>query len=134
MAINAETVTAIVSAVGLSGIVAAGINAISNRKKTGADATKVITDAALGVVTQLQAQIKALTDEVTLLKQREDERDKRDDRSKRALMSHHQWDLGLADLVNRQLPDHVHLFPPPPLFLEEPETPRKPPSQEGKTT
>lgn len=120
MAINAETVTAIVSAVGLSSIVAAAINAISNRKKTGADATKVITDAALGVVTQLQSRVKDLLDEVKELKAREDARDQREEAARLALMKHHQWDLRLVDLINESLPTRVDLLPPPPLFQEEP--------------
>lgn len=119
MAIDGQTVTAIVSAVGLSGIVAAAINAISNRKKTGADATKVITDAAVGVVTQLQMQIGVLNAEVNTLKGREDDRDQREVLAQRALLRHHQWDLNLYEVVNRHLPNHVHLFPPPPLFEDE---------------
>jgi hypothetical protein len=137
VAINAETVSAVVGAVGLSTIVAAAINAISNRKKTGADATKVITDAALGVVTQLQSRIKDLLAEVSDLKSREDDRDRREDAARRALLRHHQWDLRLADIINHSLPDHAHLLPPPPLFAEEdwltdpPQ--KKPPEKEAAT-
>lgn len=119
MAIDAQTVSAVVGAVGLSTIVAAAINAVSNRKKTGADATKVITDAALGVVTQLQARIKELLDEVQELKAREDSRDRREDAARRALIRHHQWDLRLVSIVNESLPGHKNLLPPPPLFQED---------------
>ena len=119
MEINAETVTAVLGAAGLSTIVAAAINAISNRKKTGADATKVITDAALGVVTQLQTRITELLGEVAELKKREDERDRREELATRALLRHHQWDLRLVAIVNEALPEHKNLLPPPPLFQEE---------------
>lgn len=119
MAINTETVTAVISAVGLSSILAAAINAISNRKKTGADATKVITDAAVGVVTQLQSRIKDLLDEVKEMKEREDARDRREEAAARALMLHHQWDLRLVDLINDKFPGHADLLPPPPLFQDE---------------
>lgn len=119
MALNAETVSAIVGAVGLSSIVAAAINAVSNRKKTGAEATKVITDAALGIVTQLQARIKDLLDEVNDLKIREDERDRREEQAQRALLKHHQWDLQLVSIINGNLPEHKGLLPPPPLFNDE---------------
>src|SRR5688500_14739195 len=106
MAIDAQTVSAVVGAVGLSTIVAADINAVPNRKKTGADATKVITDAALGIVTQLQARIKDLLVEVNDLKAREDERDRREDEQQKALMKHHQWDLHLVGVINESLPTH----------------------------
>ena len=119
MVIDVETVSAVLGAVGLSTIVAAAINAISNRKKTGADATKVITDAALGVVTQLQSRIQDLLGEITELKNREDARDRREDAATRALLRHHQWDLRLVDVINENLPDHEHLLPPPPLFNEQ---------------
>lgn len=118
MAINAETVSAIVGAMGLATIVSAAINAISNRKKTGADATKVITDAALGVVTQLQTRITELLREVEELKRREDERDRREEATTRQLMRHHQWDLRMVDVVNDHLPGHANLLPPPPLFQD----------------
>lgn len=117
--VNAETVSAVVGAVGLSTIVAAAINAISNRKKTGADATKVITDAALGVVTQLQSRIKDLLGEVQELQRREDERDLREAAARRALIRHHQWDIRLVSIINESLPAHQNLLPPPPLFHED---------------
>lgn len=119
MPIDAQTISAVLGAVGLSTIVAAAINAVSNRKKTGADATKVITDAALGVVTQLQSRIKELLDEVQELKAREDSRDLREDAARRALIRHHQWDLRLVSIVNESLPGHKNLLPPPPLFQED---------------
>ena len=116
MAVSAETVTAIIGAVGLSSIVAAAINAISNRKKTGADATKVITDAALGVVTQLQTRIKDLLAEVNELKEREDARDRREEAARRALIKHDEWDRTLVRVINENLPGRKDLLPPPPLF------------------
>lgn len=128
MAINVETVSAVVGAVGLSTIVAAAINAISNRKKTGADATKVITDAALGVVTQLQSRIKDLLAEVKELNEREDERDRREDLARRQLYQHHQWDLTLVRFINENLPEHADLLPPPPLFIEEPPLKKREPN------
>lgn len=125
MAVNVETVTAVIGAVGLSSIVAAGINALSNRKKTGADATKVITDAALGVVTQLQSRIKELLEEVQEMKAREDDRDRREDAARRSLMKHHEWDQQLVRIVNEHLPGKVDLLPPPPLFEDPSGSSRK---------
>jgi hypothetical protein len=120
MAMSGETISAIVGSVAASGVLAGLINAISNKRKTGADATKVITDAALGIVTQLQARIKELLEEVSDLKAREDARDQREDQSQRALMKHHQWDLELVSIINQSLPDHKGLLPPPPLFEGQP--------------
>ena len=121
MTLDAETISAILGAIGLSSIVAAAINAISNRKKTGADATKVITDAALGVVTQLQDRIKDLLEEVEELRARQDETDRKNASARRALRKHHEWDLDLVRVINEHLPTHVDLLPPPPLLEDEPE-------------
>lgn len=126
MNVDPETIATLLGALGLSGITAGLINAISNRKKTGADATKVITDAALGVVTQLQERIKELLAEQTTLKQevsdlqdREDDRDSRETAARKALLKHHEWDLRLTRLINEKLPDHSgELLPPPPLLDE----------------
>lgn len=124
MEISGDTIATIIGALGLGGILAAAINAVSNRKKTGADATKVLTDAALGIVTQLQSRIKDLLAEVSELKEREDERDAREDQARRALLKHHEWDLALVRVINENLPDHADLLPPPPLFEELRETHR----------
>ena len=121
MTLDAETFSAILGAIGLSSIIAAAINAISNRKKTGADATKVITDAALGVVTQLQDRIKVLLTEVNELRTRQDEQDRKDAAARRVLRKHHEWDLALVRVINQQLPNHADLLPPPPLLEDEPE-------------
>ena len=121
MTLDAETISAILGAIGLSSIVAATINAISNRKKTGADATKIITDAALDVVTQLQDRIKDLLAEVEDLRARQDETDRKNTSARRALRKHHEWDLELVRVINKHLPTRVDLLPPPPLLEDEPE-------------
>lgn len=52
-----STIVALLGAGGLGAIVTAVIAAISSKRKLGAEATKIITDAAAGVVTNMQAEI-----------------------------------------------------------------------------
>jgi hypothetical protein len=126
MNFNPETIWAFFGSMGLATIVVAGINAISNRKKTGADATKTLTDAAMGIVTELRSSLTDATNEVAEMKKREDERDvkdaerdRRDVIRERNLVLHHEWDVVLADVINEHLPSHVDLLPPPPLWEED---------------
>ena len=116
---DGQTITAIISAVGLSSIVAAIINAWSNRKKTGADATKVITDAALGVVTELRSQIAEANAKQDSSDKRIQELEYQARENLRRLNEHHQWDIELAAFVREHLPAHADkLRQPPPLFDE----------------
>lgn len=55
---NPTLVAALLGASGLGGILAAIITGVSSRRKLGADATKVITEAAAGVVTTLREEIE----------------------------------------------------------------------------
>lgn len=52
-----ETVVAILGGLGVGTILAAVVSGLFNRRKLGADATEVITRAAAGVVTSLEAEI-----------------------------------------------------------------------------
>jgi len=52
-----ELVVAILGAGGLGAILAAAITGLFSKKKLGAEATEIITKAAAGVVTNLQAEI-----------------------------------------------------------------------------
>lgn len=126
MNVNAETLWAFFGSMGLATIVVAFINTISNRKKTGADATKTLTDAAMGIVTELRSSLSDALREVAELKQREDDRDAKDEERdrkdrirQRNLERHHQWDQQLVDVINEHLPTHVDLLPPPPLWEED---------------
>jgi hypothetical protein len=130
MNVNAETLWAFFGSMGLATIVVAFINTVSNRKKTGADATKTLTDAAMGIVTELRSSLSDALAEVNALKKREDERDAKDEERdrrdairQRNLERHHQWDQQLVDVINEHLPTHVDLLPPPPLWEEEKPTP-----------
>jgi len=132
MDLDADTVWAFFGSMGLATIVVAAINAISNRKKTGADATKTLTDAAMGIVAELRSSLAEALKEVAELKRREDERDekdeerdRRDEIRERNLVRHHEWDIELAVVINEHLPSHVDLLPPPPLWEEDAPIPKK---------
>lgn len=129
MEFSSETLWAFFGSMGLATIVVALINSLSNKKKLGADATKTITEAALGIVTELRSSLTDALKTVKELEDREDERDKKDrerDRKdavrERNLQRHHEWDVQLAAVINKHLPSHVDLLPPPPLW-EDPEKP-----------
>jgi hypothetical protein len=130
MDVDAETVWAFFGSMGLATIVVAAINALSNRKKTGADATKTLTEAAMGIVTELRSSLAEALKEVAELRGREDERDKKDEERdrrdeirERNLVRHHEWDVELAVVINEHLPSHIDLLPPPPLWEEDRSTP-----------
>lgn len=80
---------------GLSGI-AAVVNAVISRRKVGADAAAVLTNAATGLVTDLQAQI----DELKAWKREHT----------RLLIEHRRWDA----VVARHLKDAGIDVPEPP--------------------
>lgn len=117
MVFDADTVSTIIGAIGISSIIVAVINTLSNRKKVGADVTKVITDAAVGVVSQLQIRVKDLLTEVVDLRLRDTERDHQEMATYKLLLAHQQWDLELVRLINNQLKEYTYLLPPPPLFV-----------------
>lgn len=54
---SAELILAAVGSAGFTGLVATVVNGILNRKKLSADATKIITEAASGVVERLEAEL-----------------------------------------------------------------------------
>lgn len=54
---STDTVVYLLGAGGLGAIITAIVAAISSKRKLGAEATKIITDAAAGVVTNMQGEI-----------------------------------------------------------------------------
>jgi hypothetical protein len=56
--VSADVIVAVLGAGGLSAILGAGITALSSKRKLGAEATKIITDAAAGVVTSMEHQLE----------------------------------------------------------------------------
>lgn len=63
----------IASAIGLSAVVGAIVNGIINRKKLGAEATHLLTQAAGGLVERLEVENKRLNDRQRELETRGDE-------------------------------------------------------------
>lgn len=121
MNLNSETVTAIAGAFGVSAIIVALITAFSNRAKTGADATKVITEAALGVVSQLEKTIDALKAQINELEHREARRSIRENLANQAALKHQKWDNDLVALINDRFPNDPDIPAPPPLYFYEPD-------------
>lgn len=111
---------AVLAMVGSGGIGAAVVNAISNRRrlnsegeKFGAEATKIITDAAAGTVTLLEARVTAVTEE----REREVKRLIHEHNAQMETVwgffaRHTQWDM---DVVQRLQQYGVTVQPPPPL-------------------
>lgn len=98
----------VLTAVAGSGIIAALINFFANRKRVGADATKIITDAATSVVSSLRTRVEEL-------EEREKERDSMIDEWRDLLQTHAPWDLAAVSALNKFAPQ-THLAPPPPLY------------------
>lgn len=82
----------ILAAVLGSGIFAAVINAVAGRRKLGADATKVITEAAGGVVERLENENERLSNRVTLLERQVTDLTERDRIQRDLLLVHAGWD------------------------------------------
>ena len=94
-----STVVAILGSVASSSILAALINFYANRKKVGADATKIITDAAASVVSTLKAQV--------------DELERRDDERDEEMKRHTEVINAQADYI-QELRTHIANGKPPP--------------------
>lgn len=145
--VDATTVATILGSIGFSGMTVAIINFYANRKKVGADATKIITEAAASVVSSLRGQVDDL-------RAREDERDERDEQRdqemeelerryrrrerewasrleeledrhhkeelarRKALDKHGEWDTLATKSLNEVIPP-INLPPPPPLYPTE---------------
>lgn len=117
---SAALVQLIVALVG-GGTIAAVINAIMSRKKLGADATKIITEAAAGVATDLRADNTDLRQRLARLQTQVAECEAREDRWelerrewRDILQVHAAWD----HMAVVSLRDHgvIDLPAPPPLY------------------
>jgi hypothetical protein len=85
-----------------SGIFAAVINAVAGRRKLGADATKVITEAAGGVVERLENENERLSLRVTHLEQEVGDLKERDRVQRDLLLVHAGWDHLAIDQLRQQ--------------------------------
>lgn len=87
-----NTWVTVLAAVLGSGIFATVINAVAGRRKLGADATKVITEAAGGVVERLEAENERLSVRVSILEQQVGDLKERERVQRDLLLVHAGWD------------------------------------------
>ena len=126
-----ELIVAILGAGGMGAIFAAIVTGLFSKRKLGAEATEIITKAAAGVVTNLQAeidrQVKARTDDATTHRETMDRLIASHNREmaevRRVLQLHVAWDaLAIARLgdLGVSLPPAPPLLPPTLVTAEEP--------------
>lgn len=116
---SAAIVQLVVALVG-GGTIAAVINAIMARKKLGADATKIITEAAAGVTADLRKEVDRLRMRSDRLQQQIDDCERREERWERerrewrdVLALHAAWDhVTIVQARDAGIP----LSPTPPLY------------------
>lgn len=105
--------------IGLGGVFVAIVNGLFSKRKLSADATKIITDAASGIVERLQQENARILGANTVLTGRVDamqlERDA--DREWRRhvdqlLAMHQMWDVQVTEIAQSH---GIDLPPPPPL-------------------
>lgn len=106
-----DSIVQLLIAVATSGIFGAILNGLLNRRKLGADATKIITDAAANVVTSTKQSL----DEIRL---REDEWERKERRWYQVLRKHEEWDRKAYWTLKTQVP-HVNIGEPTTLYPEE---------------
>ena len=123
-----EPIVELLISTGVATVVVAVINGFITRRKLGAEATKIITDAASGVVERVEAdntrlrqadahkteQINMLEERVDVLEDREREWEAREREWVRILQDHAAWDTIAIRMIADALPS-VHLPDPPPL-------------------
>lgn len=105
---DAQGVSQILVAVGATSIVTGTISTFANKRKLGADAAKVITDAAAAVVSTTKARLDELEEEAML-------RRKTDEALRAALMRHEVWDRKITRII-RDLAPELDIDEPPTLY------------------
>lgn len=117
---SAEIIRTLV-ALGVGGVLVAVVNGLFSKRKLSADATKIITDAASGVVLVLKAENARVTEQNTRLNARLDATDREqtllrdENRALAELVAvHGQWDQQAFTMLKNQ---GIELPPPPPLHI-----------------
>lgn len=117
-----DTWIQILAALGAGGILTAAVNGYLNRRKLGAEATKIITDAAASTVKDVREDNARLRARVETLEQREDSWEIERKAWRDVLMLHAAFDhvvvQRLKDAGITDLPDPPPLYPPAPLRSE----------------
>ena len=123
---NSTTLVTILAGGGLTGVIGAALNAVVNRRKLGADASKVIQEAAGSMVeiirkdnVELRLRISELTTEVEAMKLKMEGYERREREHMNTLQTHATWDWRMeeqartaTDTAGRPL----LLIPVPPLW------------------
>ena len=97
---GAAVVTLLTSVTG-AGVIAAVVNGLINRRKLGADTTKVITEAAASLVGMTQGRLDTLEKEMTEVR--------------KALRIHEPWDREAVKKLRSADPP-IDILDPPPLY------------------
>lgn len=105
---NSSGLVQVLVAIAASGVLGAVINGLVNRRKLGADATKIITDAAASVTDTMQKRLASL-------ESKEDERDAEEVAWRFTLAIHAAWDRKAIDIIRTAIPS-ADIDDPPPLY------------------
>ena len=125
---STTVIVAVLSSGALAAIMGALINGAFTKKKLGAEATEIITNAASGVVTRLEDELKRQRDDMAamrrdhadaLVKQATEHASERED-WRRVLQLHVAWDYIAIEKMS-----HVGIELPPPPPILPPIDPRK---------
>ena len=104
----------LITAIGLGTVLASIITGFFSKRKLSADATKIITEAASGVVIRLEGENTRLTARVAA-GERDRERDHELIRALSELVAvHGQWDQQAFTMLREQ---GIEMPPPPPLHI-----------------
>lgn len=90
------------------------VNGLFQRRRLGADATRIITEAAGGVVADVRKDNAELRERLRNAEARIDEQERMEDELRDSLRDHVEWDRTVANV----LAEHgiTDIPPPPPLF------------------
>lgn len=95
-------------AIGLSSILTVLIKGVIDRRKLGAEATSILTQAASGLVTTIRGENTILSAELAKVQNQmkvrdaaDKVRDRRQDALRKAIEVHHAYDVTLADKVRQ---------------------------------
>lgn len=115
MNVSATVVLQILTALGISGVIGAAVSGIINRKKLGADTTKIISEAAGGIVERLEIENTRMSARIAALETWKSLAEAREEQHRRVLQLHAVADHLLIEKLRQALPGTE--FPEmPPLY------------------
>lgn len=110
--ISASEVIRLLTALGIGAILLAVVNGLFSKRKLSAEATKIITDAASGVVEIQKAALARVVGDNLLLTGKVEAQQIQLDEIHRLLAIHAFWDRQVGDIAAEH---GIELPPPPPL-------------------